>query len=576
MLLRNVLKNPWESETPYNHFWLLQLLKIFKCPVSTDGACFGYAGMALHEAFAGNLEGSSDRIELLRHIPGALLWEKAKNLAIQELDDNEVLHTNRITSKQFQELSANIDFFEKELIETYIQDTLYNLMIIEEKISLPYYDELFGKALTEMSEKLAENFIKAGRCKDGEFDMSLLTPEENETYSQSCQEMLKQLLYCDIAYFLRGIHTYQESLVQKETVENSATQINALATQLEYVNAENFKNVISFTGAYTLKDLTNLFKFLENQFKKNQIPTVVFLLNYGLHAAAIIYDQNGWTFKEANTALHIPERLNRVNNPHLKIAAQALNLEKSKTVVGFTLYGFSKDHSVLVRLMANIKKHSLWQKIHTPTNTKAQFRNQDQISWLHLAAQFGEIDQLQALISLKIPLDCKDCCDSTPLNKALAFKQLESMNILLINGANPNSANTPLCIAARLFPESAKLLIAYKAYINVLDKDYHKSPLFYAVEEGNGALVALLLDNGADLDLPLTNNGEKVSLIDLAKQQGFYEIAELLIAARESKRDKQSVAALIQLNSNEQRGKKRSLGEEQDLPPSENRNSYPS
>lgn len=581
-MLRNALENPWKKDGYDNHYWLAQLLKAFDCTAMSEGACFGYAGMALHETFAENLDGFSDRVALLLHIPGVLLWEKAKNLALKKLDYEEA-QVNKLTPSELEELHKNIDLFEKKLIKAYIQNELYNLITMEEKVTFPYYEDLFNEALIQLGNELVERLKKAGQWGTEEFDASLLTLEENKIHFENCQKRLKQLLYFDIAYFLQGIYIYQQKHYDRKTVEESAVLVNEVATQLKppanqsgEINI-NFERVSSFTGAYTLEDLVFLFELLTRYFKQNQISKVVFLLNYGLHAAAIIYDQNSWIFKEVNTAKNHSANLNHIKNANVKIATQALHSAveiRDTTVIGFTLYSLSKDNALLVKLMAYIKNLLLWKSIHHPSQVKAQFRNQYQISWLHLAAEFGEIDQLKALISLKIPVDCKDLYGSTPLNKALANRQFEAAKILLDNGADPNHPISLLCLVIEHFPEATQLLIEHKACINILDED-NNSPLFYAIERGDESLVTLLLDNGADPDLPLVNNGERASLIDFANQKGLYKIAELLITARESKRNKQSIAALIQLNLNEQKGKKRrEVDEGQDKPLSDNRNSY--
>jgi hypothetical protein len=92
------------------------------------------------------------------------------------------------------------------------------------------------------------------------------------------------------------------------------------------------------------------------------------------------------------------------------------------------------------------------------------------------------------------------------------------MGFLLQNGADPNirdkEGNTPLILAAQAgFFEGVRLMLAGKASVDLVNAR-GQSALFKAVEARDVQSVRLLLDEGADPDLPEHQTGQ--SARDLA------------------------------------------------------------
>ena len=93
---------------------------------------------------------------------------------------------------------------------------------------------------------------------------------------------------------------------------------------------------------------------------------------------------------------------------------------------------------------------------------------------------------------------------------------------------NPPIGTYPLQIAAiKGWTEMAELLLSAgaRAVINEKDDVYHYTPLHHAAEQGNKALVKLLLDNGADAEI---KDDKGRTPLKIAEEKGHAEIIELL------------------------------------------------
>lgn len=97
----------------------------------------------------------------------------------------------------------------------------------------------------------------------------------------------------------------------------------------------------------------------------------------------------------------------------------------------------------------------------------------------------------------------------TPLHKAVTYKQIKAMELLLSYGADINSRDitgmTPLHVAAMLGRRTeAEWLLKHGADPTVRD-DFGDTALHTAAVFGNGQIIALLVAAGVSIDVP---NGE--------------------------------------------------------------------
>lgn len=113
----------------------------------------------------------------------------------------------------------------------------------------------------------------------------------------------------------------------------------------------------------------------------------------------------------------------------------------------------------------------------------------------------------------------------TFLMAAIASKFIEAME-LLIKYKSPINNNTLLLACSNEFIEGIELLLQYGAKPNY-DGDIQKSPLCTAVNNGNIAIVKLLLEYDADV-----NEGEQSSPLHIAissRKENKLEMVKLLL-----------------------------------------------
>ncbi|CAG0909994.1 unnamed protein product, partial [Cyprideis torosa] len=107
------------------------------------------------------------------------------------------------------------------------------------------------------------------------------------------------------------------------------------------------------------------------------------------------------------------------------------------------------------------------------------------------------------------------------------------VKVLLAHGADPNAVAsatwrrwdlTPLHIAAT--PETARLLLEYKAKVDVKDSD-GCTPLLHATLNGRHSVVEVLLANGAD---PNVTQEDGRSPLFVAIEKGHLSVVDVLLA----------------------------------------------
>jgi ankyrin repeat protein len=149
------------------------------------------------------------------------------------------------------------------------------------------------------------------------------------------------------------------------------------------------------------------------------------------------------------------------------------------------------------------------------------------------AAEGGQYVQLLMKKGADPNIRCTaDCFNGSALSAAANFNQIESLSVLIKNGANINSQDpeSPLSVAAyRGNLECVRLLIEHGAYANVL-LQYRAfgSPLAAAACLGNLECARLLIEHGADSNASL-QYGEYGSPLAAAAYNGNLECARLLI-----------------------------------------------
>lgn len=118
---------------------------------------------------------------------------------------------------------------------------------------------------------------------------------------------------------------------------------------------------------------------------------------------------------------------------------------------------------------------------------------------------------------------------------AVRFNSYKMVELLLKNGADPNTKSKPLEFTPLHFASQKgnvpimDLLIQHGADLNPVDMDNYLAPIHYPISSDNKDAVQLLIDKGAEIN-PDRNKVRSFPL-DRAKRMGNKEIINILIKA---------------------------------------------
>jgi ankyrin repeat protein len=132
----------------------------------------------------------------------------------------------------------------------------------------------------------------------------------------------------------------------------------------------------------------------------------------------------------------------------------------------------------------------------------------DRIPAIFKAAQIGDLDTLKQLIG-DGTVDIKMADGATPLFDAAMAGRINVLTWLLDKGANVNSSlpdgTTALHLAiGQKQLEACRILIEHKANLNdaIKKPDSHLTPLLLAIDRKDKDIALLLINSGADVNLP--------------------------------------------------------------------------
>lgn len=150
---------------------------------------------------------------------------------------------------------------------------------------------------------------------------------------------------------------------------------------------------------------------------------------------------------------------------------------------------------------------------------------------LHLAAEKGYEDLVQALLEKGAPIEATATEGLTPLHVAARNGHMGTVQLLLDKGANMETKAeddwTPLHSATKKGHERVVRLLLERGAKMTPTSSNGCIPLLTATHYGFESIVRLLLDHGADVDARSNND---TAPLHVAAQYGHFAIAELLLA----------------------------------------------
>ena len=146
------------------------------------------------------------------------------------------------------------------------------------------------------------------------------------------------------------------------------------------------------------------------------------------------------------------------------------------------------------------------------------------------AAEQGDLNLLDTLISDSPKVNVRDACQWTPLMKAALNGHLEATRRLLEAGAKTELSDegsyTALMLAAsNNHPEVVRLLLRHGADPNHIEITHGWSALIWAAKRGHIESVKVLIENRADIGL-MDNEG--TSALEWARRKQRDQVVDLL------------------------------------------------
>jgi len=146
------------------------------------------------------------------------------------------------------------------------------------------------------------------------------------------------------------------------------------------------------------------------------------------------------------------------------------------------------------------------------------------------AAEQGDLDRLDTLISNGPKVDVRDSCQWTPLMKAALNGHLEAARRLLEAGArtelgDKGSYSALMLAASNNHADVVRLLLRYGADPNHVETTHGWSALIWAAKRGHIESVNALIENRADIGL---TDSDGISALEWARRKQRHQVVDLL------------------------------------------------
>ena len=188
------------------------------------------------------------------------------------------------------------------------------------------------------------------------------------------------------------------------------------------------------------------------------------------------------------------------------------------------LQGFSKGQWLSDRLFQRFLKLKV-----------EDYEKDDLFTALLMSTRWGNTDKAKLIINSGFDVNTTEADGVTALHIAALFGRVEIANLLIRNGADVNAKDKLGSFAlgqasmgiTEGHTETVKLLIRNSADINAKTTNGITALIATSIF-GNLKVAKLLVKNGADVNAKATVNGETVTALSLASENGHTEIVNLL------------------------------------------------
>ena len=203
---------------------------------------------------------------------------------------------------------------------------------------------------------------------------------------------------------------------------------------------------------------------------------------------------------------------------------------------------------VLQIIMQNLKKTKNIREILNliinhgiDINSIIQKKEHNEITLLSVFVKYDNCELVARLIDICKSLNIKLPMNSAPIQLPPLFYAIKNQNIAMIqllleNGSNPNYIDIKYNASSIEYlismedidnGEIINILISYGADIHYIDNGV--SMLYLAVQTNKRQIVLILLEIGADPNIPEMHSGDNISPLYMAIQSGYTDIAHDLI-----------------------------------------------
>ena len=207
------------------------------------------------------------------------------------------------------------------------------------------------------------------------------------------------------------------------------------------------------------------------------------------------------------------------------VANQELNATKHAIEIGADLESRNGNGQTPIHIAAgNGDLKMVRMLVAARVNVNARIENRSAIvTPLHLAAERKDCEVVRVLLAAGTEPDLKSYQGRTPLFYAVSNGDTESIRLLLEYNADPRGLLNKAVVTC--IPAIVQLLISKGADPNA-EYETRKAPLYWAIHNGRSDVVEILLNNNAECNVP---DCDGKTPLHYAVERGYEQIVSLLL-----------------------------------------------